>query len=221
MERAAEYNQEIKNRVDFFRKRPLEEFYDIKKDPNCLNNLISDPEYSKEIQQKRDELEKWMRDYNDPLLYVYENRENKEKIIDKLYELYPDLKKVDHTSKYPTVDGSPTKTEVLKSRHNPDTKFYWDWSFGKRPAEELYYLPDDPGCIKNLSDEDKYGAMKVSLKDKMEEELIKQNDPRMFGEGYIFHTYYYTWDPYRNLYERMVVDKEKIVPMWINASDIE
>lgn len=122
---------------------------------------------------------------------------------------------------YTTVDGSPTKTEILKSRHNPETKFYWDWSFGKRPAEELYYLPDDPGCIKNLTDEDKLRAMKVSLKDKMEEELIKQNDPRMFGEGYIFHTYYYTWDTYRNLYERMVVGKENIVPMWINASDIE
>jgi arylsulfatase A-like enzyme len=122
---------------------------------------------------------------------------------------------------YPTVDGSPTKTEILKSRHNPETKFYWDWSFGKRPAEELYYLSDDPYCIKNLSDEDKYSAMKVSLKDKMEAELKKQNDPRMFGKGYIFNTYYYTWDPYRNLYEKMVIDKEKIVPMWINASDIE
>jgi N-sulfoglucosamine sulfohydrolase len=122
---------------------------------------------------------------------------------------------------YPTVDGSPTKTEILKSRHKPETRFYWDWSFGKRPAEELYYLVDDPYCIKNLSYEDKYNALKDSLKDKMEENLIKQNDPRMFGKGYIFHTYFYTWDPYRNLYEGMVVDKEKIVPIWLNAFDIE
>jgi len=122
---------------------------------------------------------------------------------------------------YPTVDGSPTKTEILQSRHNPETKFYWDWSFGKRPAEELYYLADDPYCIKNLSYEEKYNAMKDSLRDKMEEELKKQNDPRMFGKGYIFHTYFYTWDKYRNLYEKMVIHKEKIVPVWINASDIE
>ncbi len=122
---------------------------------------------------------------------------------------------------YSTVDGSPTKTEILKSRHNPETKFYWDWSFGKRPAEELYYLVDDPYCIKNLSNEEKYNAMKDSLRGKMEEELKKQNDPRMFGKGYIFHTYFYTWDPYRNLYEKMVIDKKKIVPIWLNASDIE
>lgn len=122
---------------------------------------------------------------------------------------------------YSTVDASPTKTEILQSRHNPDTKFYWDWSFGKRPPEELYYLADDPYCIKNLSYEEKYIAMKDSLRDKMEEELKKQNDPRMFGKGYIFHTYFYTWGKYRNLYEKMVINKEKIVPRWINASDVE
>ena len=122
---------------------------------------------------------------------------------------------------YSTVDGSPTKTEILKSRHNPETKYLWDWSFGKRPAEELFYLPDDPYCIKNLALEKKYKSTKGSLISKMEEELKKQSDPRMFGNGDIFHTYFYTWDPYRNLYDRMVNKGEKIVPMWINASDIE
>jgi N-sulfoglucosamine sulfohydrolase len=97
MERSAESDQEIRNRVDLFRHRPLEEFYDLKEDPDCLRNLISDPQYSKEIQQKQDELEKWMKKYDDPLLYVYENRGNKEKICDKLYELYPDLKSMDGT----------------------------------------------------------------------------------------------------------------------------
>jgi len=64
-----------------------------------LINLISDPKYSKKVQQKRDELVKWMKKYDDPLLNVYENRDNKEKISDKLYELYPDLKIVDSTNK--------------------------------------------------------------------------------------------------------------------------
>jgi len=122
---------------------------------------------------------------------------------------------------YSTVDGSPTKTEILKSRHNPETKYLWDWSFGKRPAEELFYLPDDPYCINNLALEGKYNSTKGSLISKMEDELKNQSDPRIFGNGDIFHTYFYTWDPYRNLYDRMVNKGEKIVPMWINASDIE
>ncbi len=122
---------------------------------------------------------------------------------------------------YTNVDGSPTKTQILQSRHNPDTKFYWDLAFGKRPDEELYYLADDPYCIKNLANEEKHIAMKDSLKDTMIAELKKQNDPRMFGEGYIFDAYPYLRDKYRNLYEKMVIDKEKIVPPWIKPSDIE
>ena len=97
MQEAAKYNEEIKNRVDFFRRRPAEEYYDIIEDPDCLNNLISDPNYMVEIQGMRSELEKWMKKYNDPLLYVYENRDNKEMVMDKLYYLYPDLKRVDES----------------------------------------------------------------------------------------------------------------------------
>lgn len=95
MEKAAKSDIKIRNRVEFFRKRPLEEFYDLKKDPNCLNNLISDPEYSRDIQQKRKELKEWMKNYDDPLLYVFENRDFIECVKPKLYELYPDLERVD------------------------------------------------------------------------------------------------------------------------------
>lgn len=122
---------------------------------------------------------------------------------------------------YSTVDGSPTKTEILKSRHNPETKFYWDWSFGKRPAEELFLLADDPYCINNLALAEKHHSAKNGLINIMEEELKRQSDPRMFGEGDIFHTYEYVWEEYRNLYDKMVIKKDGTVPMWINASDIE
>jgi N-sulfoglucosamine sulfohydrolase len=122
---------------------------------------------------------------------------------------------------YATVDGSPTKTNILKARHDPKTYHFWQWSFGKRPAEELYYLPDDPYCIVNLSSKETHAAIKIDLISQMEEELKKQSDPRMFGNGDVFHTYEYTWGIYRNLYEKMVIQKTGIVPMWINASDIE
>jgi N-sulfoglucosamine sulfohydrolase len=95
MQKASKSNEEIRNRVEFFRRRPLEEFYDIRKDPDCLNNLITDPKYTAEIQRMRIELKKWMKEYKDPLLYVYENKDNKEIVMDKLYHLYPDLKMVD------------------------------------------------------------------------------------------------------------------------------
>ena len=55
----------------------------------------------------------------------------------------------------------------------------------------------------------------------MVEELKKQEDPRMIAEGDILHTYKFTSDKYRSLYSRMVNKGEKIVPVWINESDIE
>ncbi|MDP4678847.1 MAG: hypothetical protein NWS46_00595, partial [Cyclobacteriaceae bacterium] len=97
MQEAAKSNEEIKKRVDLFRRRPDEEYYDIFNDPDCLNNLISDTKYTPEIQRMRSELKKWMKTYKDPLLYVYKNRNNKEKVRNNLYELYPDLKIDDET----------------------------------------------------------------------------------------------------------------------------
>lgn len=122
---------------------------------------------------------------------------------------------------YSTVDASPTKTEILKSRQNPETRYLWEWSFGKRPAEELFNIADDPYCINNLASDKSFSGIKKGLKSKMEEELRKQNDPRMFGKGDIFHTYKYTDPRWENLYEKMVIKKTGVVPIWINASDIE
>ncbi|MBN2294752.1 MAG: sulfatase, partial [Pirellulales bacterium] len=39
---------------------------------------------------------------------------------------------------YLNTDGSPTKTVILEGRSNPQTERFWQWSFGKRPSEELY-----------------------------------------------------------------------------------
>jgi len=46
-------------------KKPAEEFYDLRKDPHEVKNLVDDPEYKAELQQHRDILENWMRDTDD------------------------------------------------------------------------------------------------------------------------------------------------------------
>ena len=122
---------------------------------------------------------------------------------------------------YSTVDKSPTKTEVLQARHSPDTRHFWDWSFGKRPDEELCRLADDPDCLDNLASDAAYAAVKEDLRTTMETELRAQEDPRMFGRGDVFHTYYFTWDLVRNYYERRILQSEDLVPPWIQESDIE
>jgi arylsulfatase A-like enzyme len=122
---------------------------------------------------------------------------------------------------YADIGGSPTKTEVLKSRHNPETKYLWELSFGKRQEEELYRLEEDPYCIKNLAADGAYSRIADELKSIMEAELKKQDDPRMFGNGDVFQNYKSVNKQVMNYYERLVVNKEDFHPNWVNASDIE
>ncbi|MGI5818771.1 MAG: sulfatase [Armatimonadota bacterium] len=81
---------------------------------------------------------------------------------------------------YMNCDGSPTKSEIIRLRREGQTQ-YWEWSFGKRPEEELYNIADDPDCITNLADDAAHAELKAQLREEMERELTEQGDPRMTG----------------------------------------
>ncbi|WP_172435961.1 sulfatase family protein [Sediminicola luteus] len=78
MQEAAKTDPYINARVDLFVHRVTEEFYDLEKDPNALNNLIDRPEYKKEVHRFSKKLEKWMKKYNDPALAAFEHRDSPE-----------------------------------------------------------------------------------------------------------------------------------------------
>jgi len=77
MQKAASTNPKIAARVKLFEYRVPEEFYDLKKDPGALNNLIDDPDYQNEIQEMRRVLENRMKTTNDPLLKPFQDRDKK------------------------------------------------------------------------------------------------------------------------------------------------
>jgi arylsulfatase A-like enzyme len=90
---------------------------------------------------------------------------------------------------YNNCDASPTKTFLTGLKgSDPDYKYYL-LSFGKRPSDELFDVEKDPDCIHNLADDPKYAGIVKALKGKMENELKKQNDPRVLGNGGIFDYY--------------------------------
>lgn len=122
---------------------------------------------------------------------------------------------------YPTVGGSPTKTWILENRKTPGLEHFWRWSFGKRPEEELYFIEDDPSCLVNLAASAEYDSLRQTIRGKMEDELRRQNDPRMFGKGDVFQQYIVSDERWRNGYEKIVIQKQKLVFPWINASDID
>ncbi len=121
---------------------------------------------------------------------------------------------------YLDVDGSPTKTEVLKARNDPAMKGYWDVCFGKRGPEELYDLRSDPDGLNNLAGRDMTRNLQTALQRQLFDELRTQQDPRVLGEGKMFDEYPHANEKMRGYYERQMRG-EKIPADWVNASDFE
>ncbi|MEM7372309.1 MAG: sulfatase [Bacteroidota bacterium] len=121
---------------------------------------------------------------------------------------------------YLNTDGSPTKTQALLARHTPETRKYWEWNMGKRPAEELYHIASDPECMNNLAGSKEHQTIKTQLADRMRQGLTAEKDPRMLGNGHIFDEYPYAHEETKGFYERFM-SGEKMKTGWVNPSDFE
>jgi len=90
---------------------------------------------------------------------------------------------------YLNCDDSPTKSYLLGLSENSPEYHFFELSFGKRVEEELFDIINDPDCVNNLAANPELLEIKTKLRSKLEEELIKQNDPRILGFGDIFDYY--------------------------------
>lgn len=84
------------------------------------------------------------------------------------------------------MDASPTKAWLVAHRDEPQWKWHYDFAFGKRPAEELYDLRNDPDQVKNVADEAAYAAVKDKLAADLMKRLTDAGDPRVTGDGKTF-----------------------------------
>ena len=94
---------------------------------------------------------------------------------------------------YPNCDGGPTKLDILSKHAHGDNKFY-NYSFGRRPLEELYNIKTDSECINNLALNSSFDKIKNDLWLELKSQLEATHDPRIFGNGDIFDTYDYVND---------------------------
>lgn len=76
MKNAAQTDSVIAERVKLFDYRVLEEFYDLRTDPDALVNLIDDPKYASEIAAMRNMMEAKMRQTNDHALKAFLHRDD-------------------------------------------------------------------------------------------------------------------------------------------------
>jgi len=68
MKEAAARNPALAERVNFIINRAPEEFYDLRKDPYCLDNLVDDPAHRRKAAEMRKMVEGQMERTKDPLL---------------------------------------------------------------------------------------------------------------------------------------------------------
>ena len=83
---------------------------------------------------------------------------------------------------YGDCDNGPTKEYFMQHKNDPGFKPYFEWSFGKRPAEELYDIKSDPDQLRNLALEPSYDSVRIELSDRLMEYLKVNGDPRVTGD---------------------------------------
>jgi hypothetical protein len=103
---------------------------------------------------------------------------------------------------YKNVDDSPTKTLLISGFDE-----YYRMSFGKRPAEELYHVSEDPDCLRNLAADRAHAVAMRELRDRMEKILKEEGDPRMLGNAAFFDTIQYT-GPRRHSYDEWLKNQK-------------
>lgn len=121
---------------------------------------------------------------------------------------------------YLNCDGGATKTNILNLRRAGKKETFWQLSFGKRPAEELYNIKKDPECMENLAADAAWEDKKAALKAQLFEALRAEGDPRLNGNAAFFDTIEYVDERRQNFYERFMAGEDIKTP-WVNESDYE
>lgn len=99
-----------------------------------------------------------------------------------LRNLRPHLWPAGDPEAFRDVDGSPSKSEILQRRHEPEIAPYFKLACAKRPAEELYDLSKDPGQIHNVAGRPEYAEVQKRLRAELDRWMLKTADPRARGE---------------------------------------
>lgn len=91
-----------------------------------------------------------------------------------------DLENETYTA-FSDMDAGPTKAFLVLNRLKPEYKWFFDYAFAARPAEELFDLKSDPEQIKNVAADPAYAKAKQELAEKLLATLKEVNDPRVTG----------------------------------------
>jgi len=106
---------------------------------------------------------------------------------------------------YGDVDNSISKFLIMNRVGEKRPIDYFELTFGKRPAEELYDVQKDPFQLQNLADDEKYAAVLKTLQKELRDWMVSTNDLRVTEPQTVY------WDTvhYTPKYQRYDFDLEE------------
>ncbi|MEN9022419.1 MAG: sulfatase-like hydrolase/transferase [Verrucomicrobiaceae bacterium] len=90
---------------------------------------------------------------------------------------------------YHDIDACPTLDHLIAKRDDPELGKFLSLAVVHRPAEELYAVKEDPGCLENLANKPSHRAMADALRGQLSAYLKKTGDARILGNGDVWETY--------------------------------
>lgn len=90
---------------------------------------------------------------------------------------------------YHDIDACPTLSLLINHRAEPEFAKALGLAVDLRPAEELYDIRKDPGCLENLALNASFDEQREQLSQLLLGEMKATGDPRANGDGDVFETY--------------------------------
>ena len=90
---------------------------------------------------------------------------------------------------YHDIDEAPTLSFLVANHNDPKIGRFLHLAVDKRPAEELYDIRQDRGCLNNLAQSAQHADVKKQMAAALERYLTDTHDPHMAKRGEVFETY--------------------------------
>ena len=92
---------------------------------------------------------------------------------------------------YHDIDACPTLSFMIAQRANTTVSHLFQLAVAKRPAEELYDISQDAGCLQNLAGNSKYAPQLQRHRELLVAELSRTGDLRQtdFAASSVWETY--------------------------------
>ncbi|MBI1387776.1 MAG: sulfatase-like hydrolase/transferase [bacterium] len=102
--------------------------------------------------------------------------------------LKPDRWLAGDPPRYHDIDDGPTKAFMIDRRNDDAVRALFAHGYGEHPAEELYDVAADPGCLNNLAGDPAHEAERKRLFETLWAEMERTGDPRAVGDE-VFDSY--------------------------------